>query len=68
MGGPNVADNKVTLCANGHYMAHAYIALLIKYGEDIDVVLKRHFGPSVRQLARRGWAAAGEPRKGVPAE
>lgn len=61
-GGPNVAANKVRVCANAHYSIHAYLDLLREFApgaaEDstaVPYVLRRQFGARARGLALDGW-------------
>jgi hypothetical protein len=63
LGGPDVAANIVSVCANGHYAIHEYIRRLIAsgLGNDPD---KKHFGRKVRELAVTGWVRAGKPTHG----
>lgn len=61
LGGPDVASNIVTVCANGHYETHAFIDHLMK-GTAASV--QRHFGAKVRALAMQGWVEAGRPTHG----
>jgi hypothetical protein len=64
MGGPDAPSNRVTVCMNGHGEIHAYIDLLIQYGDEVPWPVAMHFGPRVREIARKGWVAAGRPRRG----
>jgi hypothetical protein len=63
MGGPDRPGNKVKVCANGHYLIHGYLDLLITYGDEVPWEAAQHYGPKVRELARRGWDQAGGPRR-----
>lgn len=63
MGGPNIPANVISVCANGHGSIHAYLDHLIRYGEDVPWDLRKHFGPTVRGYAWRGWTEAGQPRR-----
>ena len=65
MGGPNIAANKIRVCANAHYTIHAYLDLLILYGEQIPADQRKHFSPAARHWATTGWTQAGSPRKGT---
>jgi hypothetical protein len=68
LGGPNVAGNRIVVCANGHYMIHAFLDLLIKHGGKVPNDLLRHFGPKVRGYAVSGWNQAGRPSSGAGKE
>ena len=68
MGGPDVAANKVAVCANGHYAVHEFMDRLIRTAGEVPWVEARHFGPKVRALAVRGWTEAGQPDSGGEAE
>lgn len=54
-GGPNVKENKIITCANGHYSIHAYLDLLAKNDGDVPWLLRRLFGPKVRHWAEWGY-------------
>lgn len=56
-GGPNIAANRVPLCANAHGSVHYLIDLCRKHGSYTAVpwTLRRQFGFTVRQLALLGW-------------
>lgn len=64
LGGPDTVENKVKICANGHYTVHAYIDLLMKYAGVVPADLKIHFGYQSRNLAQQGWTEAGQPTSG----
>lgn len=68
MGGPDETSNRIVVCANGHYMIHAFLDLLIKYGGKVPGELFRHFGPAVRGYAISGWNQAGRPTTGTGKE
>ncbi len=57
-GGPDVAANKVTLCANAHYSVHAVLDHIEKRAK-ADLLpewdFMRRFSPVIRELAWRGW-------------
>lgn len=55
-GGPDIASNRVSVCANGHYSIHAYLDLLLKGTGKLHWVTKRRYGKKVRVLAERGHA------------
>jgi hypothetical protein len=65
MGGPDIAANKIRVCANAHYTIHAYFDLLIRYGEQVPADQRKHFSPGARHWATTGWTEAGSPRKGT---
>jgi hypothetical protein len=62
MGGPDVAANIVSVCANGHYAIHEVIRRLIAHG--VHLPDAQHFGVKVRWYAIQGWTAAGKPTHG----
>lgn len=64
MGGPDIARNRVRVCANGHYAIHAFIDHLIKTEGAVPWEIARHFGPAVRGYAHSGWNQAGRPVTG----
>lgn len=68
LGGPNIASNKIRVCANGHYAIHAFLELLIKQNGRVPVDTLRHFGPAVRGYALSGWNQAGRPTTGTGGE
>lgn len=73
MGGPDAPANRVTLCMNGHGATHAYMDLLIRWGDDpehpdnpngaVPWSTAMHYGTKVRHLAFLGWTKAGRPRR-----
>lgn len=68
MGGPNVADNIITVCCNAHYACHEYIRQLMLHNGEVPWEIVRHFGPKIRRFAIRGWTEAGKPVHGSSAE
>lgn len=54
-GGPDIASNRIPVCADGHYMIHAYIRLLHAGGGKVPFLTKRRFGPKVRAYAKAGY-------------
>jgi hypothetical protein len=60
-GGPDTADNKITVCCNAHYSIHAMIDYLTKciVKEHVDPQWSylRRFSPAVRELAWEGFNA-----------
>ena len=52
-GGPNIAANRVVVCATGHNSIHQLIDLYRKGNIDWDVL--RHYSPEERRLAILGW-------------
>ena len=56
-GGPNVKDNRIRICANGHSDAHYVMDLCEDYKgyENIPRAILRSFGYRVRRLGKRGW-------------
>lgn len=55
-GGPNIPENRINVCANGHYSIHAYLDLLIKNGGDPSWATAKHFSSDVRYFAHKGYA------------
>jgi hypothetical protein len=64
LGGPNIASNRIVVCANGHYMIHAFLDLLIRHNGAVPGSTARHFGHAVRGYAESGWNQAGRPTTG----
>jgi hypothetical protein len=56
-GGPNVASNKVTVCANGHSSIHDLLAKLVKGQGKVPWSVRIHYGWRTRRIAARGYAA-----------
>ena len=57
-GGPDTAENKITVCANAHYSIHAvmdHIERRHRFGFAPEWEFMRRFSPAVRDLARQGW-------------
>lgn len=57
LGGPNTPDNKIQVCANGHYAIHSLLDLYLKAG---TTGLKPHptgYGTMIKRYARRGFEA-----------
>jgi hypothetical protein len=57
-GGPNIAINKIRVCANAHYSIHAVLDHMLaqrKAGQPLEWEFMRHFSPAVRDYARRGF-------------
>jgi hypothetical protein len=50
--GPDVASNRVLICANAHGDIHYLMEAMLK-GRAVD---RRTYGPGVRTLADRGYA------------
>ena len=57
MGGADVAANRVTLCANGHYAVHALLDLLLKGDGRVPWRVRRQYGHRVRNYAAAGYRA-----------
>lgn len=62
-GGLTKPDNMVWLCANAHSDVHYFLDLIEKRAkqqqrrpEAVPGAVADHFGPKIRQIARRGWA------------
>ena len=55
LGGPNVAANRVPLCANGHGEVHEYLALLVKGEGAVPWRTKLKYGYKVRRVAKLGY-------------
>src|SRR6266540_3501911 len=56
MGGPDVASNRVPVCANGHSLIHEYLRKLVKGEGQVPWLQRRLYGRKVRALAERGYA------------
>lgn len=57
-GGPDSPDNRVTVCANGHYSVHALLDLLLKQrSAGVPWPVRRRYGRKVRAMAARGYEA-----------
>ena len=59
-GGQDVAANRVTVCANGHYSTHALLDAMRKArraGTTVSWRVRRQYGPKVRRYADQGLAA-----------
>jgi hypothetical protein len=57
-GGPNVAGNKVTICANAHSATHDLLLKMLKSPDGhILWVVRRCYGRKVRALALAGYTA-----------
>jgi hypothetical protein len=57
-GGPNIAGNRVWLCANAHGAVHLLMDKMLAAGtEKLPWLLLRRFGPKVRRLAVAGYRA-----------
>lgn len=54
-GGPDVAANKITVCANAHYSTHALLDLYRKTDGQVAWEIRREFGTKIRALALQGW-------------
>lgn len=54
-GGPDIPDNRVTVCANGHYSIHALLDWWLKTGGDVPWRVRIRYGRKVRALAVRGY-------------
>jgi hypothetical protein len=68
MGGPNVASNKISVCANAHYSIHEFLRQLMLHNGCVPGSLSRHFSPKVKQYAILGWTEAGKPAHGSSSE
>lgn len=68
LGGADTNDNRLRVCANGHYMIHEFMRQLIITGGRVEWNLAQHFGPKVRNYAKLGWERAGKPTKGNAGE
>jgi hypothetical protein len=64
LGGPDIAANKVKLCANAHYSVHSFIDLLIKNNGRVPSETARHYSAKVKSFAMQGWTEAGRPMHG----
>lgn len=56
-GGPDVAANKVTVCANGHMSIHALLTLMLKGQGKVAWTIRRQYGRGVRKYAQQGYEA-----------
>lgn len=56
LGGPNKAENKCSVCSNGHGQVHEFIRLLTVYGGKVPWLKALRFGRKVRALATRGYS------------
>lgn len=57
-GGPNVKENKVSLCANAHSSTHDLLARMVKADTDgLPWLVRRRYGRKVRRLASAGLQA-----------
>lgn len=56
-GGPDVASNRVRLCANAHGLVHYCLDEIRKAGsyEALPHASKVRYSPRVRRLAKMGW-------------
>jgi hypothetical protein len=65
-GGPDTKLNRIGLCANAHGAVHFLLDRARKVGGygNVPWSYRRRFGPAVRQLAERGWAAIAAGRDG----
>lgn len=57
LGGPDIAANKVKLCANAHGSVHLYLDLLRKHNGVVPWSTGKRYGKRVRDLARQGYDA-----------
>jgi hypothetical protein len=55
--GPNVAANKVTLCANAHSSVHDLLLKMLKTGGQVPWATRRLYGRKVRRVAAAGYTA-----------
>jgi len=64
MGGPDTADNLVTVCPNAHRNVHELLRAWVKWDGPPPWEIRSHFGRYTRELAERGyllWVAGGRP-------
>jgi hypothetical protein len=54
-GGLNVAGNRITVCANGHFSIHALMDRLLKGNGVVAWTTRRRYGKKVRAYAQRGY-------------
>lgn len=54
-GGPDVRQNKIRVCANGHYSIHAMLDYLQKANGDVPWEFAKHFSPTIRNWAQHGY-------------
>lgn len=64
MGGPDVASNKISVCANAHYAIHEFIRQLMLHNGSVPAETSKHFSPKVKDYATQGWTEAGKPIHG----
>lgn len=56
-GGPNVASNRVLICANAHGSVHYLLDAMLRTNDGrLPWSYRRRFGKGVRRLAERGYA------------
>lgn len=55
LGGPDVEENLIPLCPNGHREVHEYIRHLTKRGGKVPWKLRRYYGRKTRAVAERGY-------------
>jgi hypothetical protein len=53
--GPNVASNKIRICANAHSDAHYLLERMLKTANHVPAAEKRTYGFMVRRIAQRGY-------------
>ncbi len=56
-GGPDVKDNLVALCPNGHRRVHEYLRLLKKHDGKVPWLKRKLFGHRVRYVGQTGYEA-----------
>lgn len=56
-GGPDVAANRVRVCANAHSSTHDLLNRMRKTGGRVPWLARMRYGVKVRRLAQAGYAA-----------
>lgn len=55
MGGPDVAENKVPVCATGHQNIHRLLRALVATDGDVKPSFEKRFHPGEQKYARLGF-------------
>lgn len=55
--GPTVPANLVQICANAHSDVHYLLSRMLKTGDQVPWTERRTYGPAIRDIAARGYAA-----------
>lgn len=54
-GGPDVPENRVTICPTGHRNVHELLREYMHAGAEPSWSIRQHYGPAERALAAEGW-------------